>query len=162
MLLLLIRHANAGQRDPAQWPDDTQRPLTDKGRKVQQDVVRYLRKRDLAPQLVLTSPWLRAAQTADIVVEAGRVPQPAVPCEPLAADPDLVRLADYVGNQPPEAIVAMVGHSPWIEELASILLGGAADSLRIDFPKSGVMGIDLPGLAQGEGELRFFLRPKMV
>ena len=34
MLLLLVRHADAGDRDPAQWPDDTLRPLTDKGRKV--------------------------------------------------------------------------------------------------------------------------------
>jgi phosphohistidine phosphatase len=162
MLLLLIRHANAGQRDPAQWPDDTQRPLTDKGRKVQRDVGRFLRKRDLAPSLVLTSPWLRAMQTAEILVEAARVPQPPLPCDPLAADPDLIRLADFVGAQPPEAIVALVGHSPWVEELAALLLDGATGSLRIDFPKSGVMGIDVEGMTPGEGELRFFLRPKLV
>ena len=65
MLLLLNRHANAGERDPAQWPDDRDRPLTDKGRKVQRDVSRALRKLDLTPSLVLTSPWLRAAQTAE-------------------------------------------------------------------------------------------------
>jgi phosphohistidine phosphatase len=162
MLLLLNRHANAGVRDPAQWPDDTQRPLADKGRKVQRDVGRFLRKRDLAPQLVLTSPWLRAMQTAEILVEASRVAQPPVPCDPLASDPDLVRLADHLGQQPPEAIVAMVGHSPWMEELAAILLGGSASALRMDFPKSGVMGIDLEVLAPGAGELRFFLRPKLV
>ena len=67
MLLLLNRHANAGERDPAQWPDDSDRPLTDKGRKVQGEVSRWLRKRDLAPTLVLTSPWTRAAQTAGIL-----------------------------------------------------------------------------------------------
>ncbi|HEX6105958.1 MAG TPA: histidine phosphatase family protein [Gemmatimonadales bacterium] len=162
MLLLLIRHANAGQRDPAQWPDDTQRPLTDKGRKVQRDVSRYLRKRDLAPGLVLTSPWLRATQTAEILVEAARVTQAPLPCDALADNPDLIRLADYVGDQPPDAIVALVGHSPWIEELAALLLGGSSDSLRIDFPKSGVMGIDVQGMTQAEGELRFFVRPRMV
>ena len=162
MLLLLIRHANAGTRDPAQWPDDTLRPLTEKGRKVQRDVSRFLRKRELAPSLVLTSPWLRAMQTAEIVVEAARVAQPPVPCDALATDPDLIRLADYVGSQPPEAIVAMVGHSPWIEELASLLLGGSTASLRIDYPKSGVMGIDVQGMTEGEGELKFLLRPKMV
>jgi phosphohistidine phosphatase len=162
MLLLLNRHANAGERDPAQWPDDTQRPLTDKGRKVQRDVGRFLRKRDLAPQLVLTSPWLRAVQTAEILVEASRGTQPPVPCDPLATDPDLIRLADHLGQQPPDAIVAMVGHSPWMEELAAILLAGSVSTLRMDFPKSGVMGIDLDELAPGAGELRFFLRPKMV
>lgn len=162
MLLLLIRHAHAGDRDPAQWPDDTLRPISDKGRKVQQEVGRFLRKRELAPHLVLTSPWLRAAQTADLLVEAARVAQPPVPCEPLATEPDLIRLSDYAGSQPPEAIVAMVGHSPWIEELASLLLGGSSAALRIDFPKSGVMAIDVQGLAPGEGELRFFLRPKLI
>ena len=162
MLLLINRHANAGDRDPAQWPDDRNRPLTDKGRKVQTDVSRWLRKRDLAPTLVLTSPWIRAAQTAEILVDVARVAQPPVPCEPLADAPDLVRLQDHVGNQHGNAIVAMVGHSPWMEELASLLLGGSAASLRVDFPKSGVMGIDLERLEPGAGELRFFVRPKMV
>ena len=162
MLLLLIRHAAAAQRDPAQWPDDSQRPLTDKGRTVQRNVSRFLRKRNLAPTLVLTSPWLRALQTAEILVEAARVAQPPVACEALADDPDLSRLADDLGDQPTGAIVAMVGHSPWMEELAALLLGGSAGSLRIDYPKSGVMGIDLQGLVPGEGELRFFVRPKMV
>jgi phosphohistidine phosphatase SixA len=90
------------------------------------------------------------------------VGQPPVPCDPLADDPDLIRLQDFVGNQPPGAIVAMVGHSPWIEELASILLGGSSTGIRIDFPKSGVMGIQLDRLEPGAGELRFFVRPKMA
>ncbi len=162
MLLLLIRHANAGARDPSQWPDDTLRPLTDKGRKVQTDVARFLRKRDLAPTLVLTSPWLRALQTAEITVQVARAGQQPVECEPLADDPDLSRLADHLGNQPPDAIVAMVGHSPWMEELASLLLSGSTDGIRVDFPKSGVMGIELDELAAGAGELRFMVRPKMV
>lgn len=162
MLLLLNRHANAGDRDPAQWPDDRERPLTEKGRKVQTDVSRWLRKRGLAPTLVLTSPWTRAAQTAAILVEVARVPQPPVPCDPLADDPDLVRLQDHVGEPAADAIVALVGHSPWMEELAAILLGGTAAGLRMDFPKSGVMGIDLDRLEPGAGELRFFVRPKMV
>jgi phosphohistidine phosphatase SixA len=80
----------------------------------------------------------------------------------LATDPDLVRLQDHVGDQPGNSIVAMVGHSPWMEELAAILLGGSASSLRIDFPKSGVMGIELDQIEQGAGELRFYVRPKLV
>jgi phosphohistidine phosphatase len=162
MLLLLNRHADAAQRDSAQWPDDRERPLTEKGRRVQGEVSRWLRKRDLVPTLVLTSPWIRAAQTAAILVEVARVAQPPVPCEPLADDPDLVRLQDHVGEPPGNAIVAMVGHSPWMEELAAILLGGSPSSLRVDFPKSGVMGMELDRLEPGAGALRFFVRPKMV
>ena len=163
MLLLLIRHAAAAERDSTLWPDDSQRPLTDKGRKVQSKVARFLRKNDLTPTLVVTSPWVRALQTAEITVEGAGVTNPPVQCDALADDPDLVRLADCVGRQPPEAIVAMVGHSPWMEELAAILIGGSTSSISIDFPKSGVMGLRIgENLAPGEAELRFFLRPKMV
>ncbi len=162
MLLILNRHAHAGTRDPAQWPDDRDRPLTEKGRKVERDVGRALRKWDLAPTLVLASPWTRAAQTAEVLIESARLQQPAVSCDALAEDPDLIRLADYVGDQPEGAIVAMVGHSPWMEELAALLLCGSTSSLRIDFPKSGVMGIELERLEPAAGELRFFLRPRMV
>ena len=88
--------------------------------------------------------------------------RPAVPCDPLAEDPDLIRLTDHVGEQASEAIVAMVGHSPWMEDLASLLLAGSTTHLRMDVPKSGVIGIDLAALEPGAGELRFFLRPKMA
>jgi phosphohistidine phosphatase len=161
MLLLLVRHADAGDRNPVQWADDRDRPLTDKGRKVQRRVSNALARFELVPTLVLTSPWTRAAQTAQVMVDTLALGA-AVPCEPLAAEPDLVRLTDYVGEQGSEARVALVGHSPWIEELAAILLGRSAAAVRIDFPKSGVMGIDLPELAPGAGELQFFLRPKMM
>jgi phosphohistidine phosphatase len=163
MLLLLIRHAAAAERDSALWPDDSQRPLTDKGRKVQSKVARFLRKNDLTPTLLLTSPWVRAMQTAEVTVAGAQLAGPPVPCDALADEPDLARLGECVGHQPPEAIVAMVGHSPWIEELAAILLGGSARSTRIDYPKSGVMGLDVGDeLRPGGAELRFFIRPKQT
>jgi phosphohistidine phosphatase len=162
MLLFLIRHAHAGERDPDRWPDDRDRPLTDKGRKIQRKMSRALGKLDLVPTMVLASPWVRAAETADILVRELGLASPAIPCEPLAASPDFSRLADDIGEPGSGAIVALVGHSPWMEELASLLLADSPAGLRIDFPKSGVMGIDLAQPAPGAGELRFFLRPKMV
>ena len=162
MLLLLVRHAHAGDRDPDRWPDDRERPLNDKGRKTQRRVSRGLAKLELAPTAVLTSPWTRAAQTAEIIVSELGLPQPPVPSEALATVPDLSRLADDIGEPGNNAIVALVGHSPWIEELAALLLTGETAGLRIDYPKSGVMAIDLERPAAGAGELRFFLRPKMA
>jgi phosphohistidine phosphatase len=162
MLLLLVRHAHAGDRDPDQWPDDRDRPLTDKGRKTQRRVSKALGELGLTPTHVLTSPWLRAAQTAEILISTLNLPEAAVPIDALAAPPDLSRLADDIGEPGSDAIVALVGHSPWIEELAALLLTGQATGLRLDYPKSGVMGIDLARPAAGAGELRFFLRPKMV
>jgi len=162
MLLLLVRHAHAGDRDPDRWPDDRDRPLTDKGRKVQRRVSRALGEQQLVPTLVLTSPWTRAAQTAEILVSELGVSHAPIPSAALAAPPDLSRLADDIGEPGSDAIVALVGHSPWIEELAALLLTGQPTGLRVDYPKSGVMGIDLEKPAPGAGELRFFLRPKMI
>jgi phosphohistidine phosphatase len=162
MLLLLIRHADAGNRDPDRWPDDRERPLSDKGQKTQRKVSRALAKLDLVPTVVLTSPWTRAAQTADILVKELGLSTPAIPSEALTREPELDRLADDVGDPGPNAIVALVGHSPWMEELAALLLASSPAGLRIDFPKSGVMGIDLEKPAPGAGELRFLLRPKMM
>jgi phosphohistidine phosphatase len=162
MLLLLIRHAHAGDRDPQQWPDDRDRPLTDKGRKTHAKVSRALGKLDLIPAKVLTSPWTRAAQTAEILIEELGLSAAAVPCTALATEPDLIRLADDIGEPGSDAVVALVGHSPWIEELAAVLLTDSTGGLRLDYPKSGVMGIALDRPLPGAGTLRFFLRPKML
>jgi phosphohistidine phosphatase len=162
MLLLLVRHAHAGDRDPAQWPDDSQRPLTDKGRKTHAKVSRALRNLELAPELVLTSPWLRALQTAEIMREVLLLPQPVVPFPPLADDPDLSRIAAEVGSRGDRAVVALVGHSPWMEELAGLLLADTERGVRMDFPKSGVLALKAERLAPGSATLWFFLRPKML
>jgi phosphohistidine phosphatase len=162
MLLLLVRHAHAGDRDPSQWPDDTQRPLTEKGRKAHAKVARTLRNLELAPELVLTSPWLRAMQTAEIVREVMLLPQPPVPTTALADDPDLARIAAEVGPRGDRSVVALVGHSPWLEELAALLLTGSDRGLKVDLPKSGVMALDADRLAPASATLWFFLRPKMI
>jgi phosphohistidine phosphatase len=162
MLLLLVRHAHAGDRDPSQWPDDTQRPLTEKGRKAHAKVARTLRNLELAPELVLTSPWLRAMQTAEIVREVMLLPQAPVPTTALADDPDLARIAAEVGPRGDRSVVALVGHSPWLEELAALLLTGSDRGLKVDLPKSGVMALDADRLAPASATLWFFLRPKMI
>ena len=163
MLLLLVRHAHAGDRDSGKWPDDTLRPLTDKGRKTQAKVAKALGDLGLMPELVLTSPWLRAAQTAEIIQQTLALPSPPVPCLALAADPDLGALDAALGTpRGDKAVVALVGHSPWMEELVGLLLTGAAHGLAVDFPKSGVVAIDADRIGPRAGTLRFFLRPKMV
>jgi phosphohistidine phosphatase len=161
MLLLLVRHADAGERDPAQWPDDALRPLTEKGRKVHAKVARALRDLGVVPEAVLTSPWLRAAQTAEILVQ-GLGLAPAAPCPALAAAPDLAALAAAVGPRKGKAAVALVGHSPWIEELAALLLAGGPKGIAVDFPKSGVLCVEADRVEAKGGALRFFLRPKML
>lgn len=159
MQLLLIRHADAGEADPALWPDDSLRPLTEKGRKRQQRVAKRLARHELVPALLLASPWLRAWQTAQLIMEFASGPAPKA-CPALAADPSLRSLAAAIGRPPRDAVVALVGHEPWLGQLASLLLTGDARRMTISFPKSGVLGIELGALEAGAGVLAFFWRPK--
>lgn len=158
MHLILHRHARAAARDPETWPDDRLRPLTDEGRRIERRVARALVRLGIEADVILTSPFTRARETAEILCEELGHDVPAVTTDALAAAPDLEALQRDIGIRPDESVVVLVGHSPWLEELASLLLAGSAARMETDFPKSGVMGIGVPRLAPGAGRLEFFWR----
>ena len=156
MLLLLCRHAQAAEHDPHKYPDDTLRPLVGKGRRAQRRVARQLRRRDLIPSRILSSPWLRAWDTAEIMRDGlGLKKSTRVTCEALATSPDLAAIGHDVGAKTSHEIVALVGHEPWIGELAALLLTGNANGLAIEFAKSGVMGIEIAEIRAAGGKLIF-------
>lgn len=160
MHLLLIRHAQAATQDAEAYPDDSLRPLVPKGRKVQRRMSRLLVKRGIRPSRIFSSPWKRAWQTAGVLAdETGAGRKRRLPCEALAAPPDLAELAIGVGEIGADETIALVGHEPWMSGLAALLLGASTTALAIDFPKSGVMGIEAEALVAGGGRLEFFLVP---
>jgi phosphohistidine phosphatase len=159
MLLLLIRHADAGERDPHKWPDDTKRPLSKKGRRQQEKMNGRLRRRGYRPSRVLASPWTRAWQTAQLVAREFRTGSPEA-CEALASIPKVEPITSAIGAAGHGVTIALVGHEPWLGELASRLLTSSPSRLAIDFPKSGVLGIQLSEVKAGAGELVFLWRPK--
>jgi len=160
MLAVLVRHALAAERDAVEYPDDSSRPLVPRGKKVARRMARQLAAGGVVPTVILSSPWKRAWQTAGILAEVTRDDKAArTLCEALAADPNLEALAGAIGQVGANDVVALVGHEPWLGELASLLLTGSATRLAIDFPKGGILGIELAAMAPAAGRLRFFLRP---
>ena len=161
MLLLLVRHALAADRDELAFSDDTTRPLIGKGKKAFRRVARQLVGAGFAPSTVFSSPWRRAWQTAGILAtEAGIDKSSRMACPALAQDPNLDLLAKAIGPREAEEVVALVGHEPWLSELGSLLLTGSVSRLAIDFPKSGVLGVELESVGPAAGRLRFFLHPR--
>ena len=77
MELILIRHARAFERDAAAWPDDSRRPLTENGRDQFARFAKRLRR--VAPEvdLVESSGFVRAWQTALLLEEHARWPKPS-------------------------------------------------------------------------------------
>ncbi|MEO8199190.1 MAG: histidine phosphatase family protein [Gemmatimonadota bacterium] len=164
MLILIVRHAQAGEHDAKKYPDDTERPLTGRGRKIHAEVSAALRARKIAPDVIVASPWKRAWQTAGIMAKefSGRKKMQPIPGPSLAADPNMESITSDLGPIEGLECIALVGHEPWLSELASLLLTGEAHRLSLDLPKSGVIGIEAPKLEAGAGTLQFLLRPKLL
>ena len=158
MRLLLIRHAEAGEKDPARWPDDRDRPITDEGRAIHARASETLRARGWTPDVLLTSPWTRARQSAEITAERLGLPR-LFESEGLAMPPNLARIQEAVGARPARATVALVGHSPFLDQLAAQLLGGRSAKLRFEWAKSGAMVLDADRIAAGSAALVAFLPP---
>lgn len=160
MQLLLIRHALAAEQDPDKYPDDSTRPLVPKGKRIHRRMASRLFDAGLIPSRIFSSPWKRAWQTARITFEeTGLSKADRLPCATLATAPNLAAIAAEIGDPGPGERIALVGHEPWMSELASLLLTGENGGMAIDFPKSGIMGIEAEEFAAGKGALVFFWRP---
>ena len=157
--LYLVRHAVAAARGEA-YPDDRQRPLTPQGMARFRAAVRGLVRVGVEIDRVLTSPLLRARQTADIL--SAELPgSPPVTetdaLEPGAAFDGVLRALDACADL---SSIALVGHEPGIGDLAARLMHSA---LPLEFRKGAVCRIDLdewPPAAPGR--LRWFLTPKIM
>lgn len=155
--LLLLRHAHAG--DPARWiGDDDQRPLSERGRAQARRLGRVLAGMDEAPDLFITSPRLRASETAEIVAREVKAPvvvdrRLAGPLDADAADA-IVRAAGDARRP------CLVGHDPDFSDLLGELLGLASVAMR----KGALARVDIGGdrIAAGRGQLRYLLPPELV
>ena len=155
-----MRHAHAGEADPRRWPDDRLRPLSDKGRRKHAVVADALRRMGVRFDRVLTSPLVRARQTADITaaVYGGA---PAVEETPALGDratlPDLLAVLARVSA---DAAVLCVGHEPFLSDTEAALVSRDG-RVRIEMKKSGVAGLDFEGRpAAGAGTLLYHFRPR--
>src|SRR6266699_4691260 len=154
--LYLIRHAIAEQRGDA-WPDDAKRPLTEDGVARMRKAVRGLARLGVSIDVILTSPLLRARQTADIVA-AGLDPRPSILLvDALTPAGTFTGLATDLEKHARKARIALVGHEPHLGEIAARLLGTRHP---IEFKKGAVCRIDVEQLPpHGPGDLRWFLPP---
>ena len=125
-------------------------------------MARRLRAQGLKPTLILASPWRRAWQSAELLAEAAAPSLTPIAVGALAVTPAIAPIARAIGPQDAAAVVALVGHEPWLGQLAALLLAGRRDGLAIDFPKGGVLGLETDQVRSGGARLRFFLRPKQT
>ena len=155
--LYLIRHGVAEERGPA-WPDDAERPLTDQGMSRLRKEARGLSRIGVSFDVMLTSPLVRARQTAEIIAAAFDPRPHLVNVDSLAPGAAAQALVTELEKHARRRRIALVGHEPGIGELAARLIGTRRP---IEFKKGSVCRIDVDELS-GPGALQWLATPRML
>jgi phosphohistidine phosphatase len=162
MNVLIVRHAIAFKRDPSQWPDDHLRPLTPDGEKRLRREAKGLSKVVPSIDLVLSSPWARAWQTAEILHKVAGWPAP-VECQALEGHRSPRGVLSVLKQHKDAGVIALVGHEPQTQELASYLLTGDAARVTIEFKKAGAALLQVDeGVRAGTARLIWALPPRLL
>jgi len=151
----ILRHADAG--DPYAWQgDDAVRPLSKKGRRQAERLGSFLASIGYAPDVLITSPKVRALETAELVGAAlGTV---VAVDERLAFGFGIDELAATLSAAGMPARPVIVGHDPDFSALLSDLCGGADIPIR----KGGFARVDLEAVSSGAGTLRWLVPPDLI
>src|SRR5215471_14516839 len=162
----LLRHGIAAELGEGGVFQDADRPLTEDGLARMKIIANSMRKLNLRFNLILTSPFLRARQTAETVAASLELQNRMKICEALApgrafagnggANAEIfIQMGAYQFDR-----VLLVGHQPDMSELASFLLTGN-HNLNIEFKKGGLCGIQVASIPpRGPGLLRMLLAPR--
>lgn len=157
MQIWLVRHALAVEAHEFDGPDSA-RPLTEKGRRRFQSLCESMRKWTDGPTRIITSPYVRAVETAMLLTDGFGLKR-----KDLITDPEvgpgttarsLVMAAVATGGKR----IAFVGHQPDLSVNCSALMGGG----QIHFGKGCIAALEFNELAVGSGQLLWFLGPRLV
>jgi phosphohistidine phosphatase len=157
MQLYFLRHGIAAERED--WVgDDAERPLTDAGRERVELVGRSIARLGLKFGAILTSPLVRARQTAEIV--ARRLHAVAQFQEEPLLSPGFGprELSEILQKQRSEGPLLLVGHEPDFSDTIGHLIGGA----RVVCKKGGLARVDLSKMQPPRGELVWLIPPKAL
>lgn len=157
--LYIVRHAIAAERGP-EWPDDDQRPLTERGIDRFKQVVAGLTWLDMQLDVIFTSPLVRARQTAEFLSAGLSERIPIETADALAPGHTPVEVMEQIAREAGGSTrVAVVGHEPDLGALACWLIGGKR---TLPFKKGGVCRLEMDSLTSRYATLSWHLPPKVL
>jgi phosphohistidine phosphatase len=163
MNLYIIRHAIAVEEATPGYESDSERPLTDKGRKKMRQIAKGLRNLGVEFDLILSSPYVRARETAEILAEVFKMKKNITFTESLIplANPEL--LVGEINQTYSVDSIAVVGHEPHLSTLIGILV---AENAKIDITlkKGGVCYVTADDLHHSDhrATLEWLLTPGIL
>jgi len=163
MELFLLRHGIAVERGTPGFKDDFTRPLTPKGRRQLRKIATAMKKMDLDFDLILSSPFLRAKQTAEIIAAGLKLKKHLKFSNALAVGGDpavLFRQLERLKPSPEKLL--LVGHEPYLSQLISLLTTGGLQ-LHLVLKKGGLCKLDVDKLHAGKcASLEWLLAPGQI
>jgi phosphohistidine phosphatase len=158
MNLYIIRHAIAVD----EYEEDSQRPLSDKGKKKMRQIAKGLRILGVDFDLILSSPYVRAKETAEILMEVFKIKQDVQFSENLVpmGDPDL--LISEMNEKYNATSIALVGHEPFLSALVGLLISENTN-VDLSFKKGGVCRLSADDLHHTrQATLEWLLTPGVL
>lgn len=163
--LYFLRHGQAG--DSSTWPgDDFNRPLTDEGRIELEAAALGLRILNVRPAAILSSPLVRARQTAEVASHT--LSTPVTEAQALAPGCDLDGLAEALRAASDAGEVMVVGHEPDFSTLIGQLIAQPNSIAMVEMKKGACCYVDMSDKAltrdalAGSGTLKWLLDAKQL
>jgi phosphohistidine phosphatase len=162
MQLYIVRHGIAIDREDPKSPSDPERFLTAEGLRKTRDVARGFASLKISPDVFLSSPYVRAMQTAEIFAEALKFPKSKIKrtelllpgAEPAGFFRELQRTSRS------EESVVCFGHAPQLDELIAFALGSKKDLTQMK--KAGAACLELTRISPPAGLLVWLSTPKIL
>ncbi|MGI8990927.1 MAG: phosphohistidine phosphatase SixA [Bryobacteraceae bacterium] len=159
MQIYILRHGIA--EDQKAGSSDADRALTKEGREKLESVLKRAAESGVSPSTILTSPLLRATQTAEIAAKILKHVTAPVRTDSLIPSASPRAVWDEIRGYRSADQVLLAGHEPLLSHVVSYLLG--APSLQIDMKKAALVRIDLEGFrGEPHGILKWMLTPKLA
>ncbi|AFZ52282.1 phosphohistidine phosphatase SixA [Cyanobacterium aponinum UTEX 3222] len=162
MKIYLIRHGIAESR--AMEKNDSQRILTRKGITKTQKVAQKLTNLDIEFDVIITSPYTRAKETAIILQQAKRSLN-IVEHSALIPQGNILEWFNWLQTSPYKSAgnIALIGHEPDLSEWAQLLIWGKTED-KLILKKAGIIGLEVADLSNPLGTAQLFLlaSPKWI
>ena len=161
MQLYLIRHGIAIDREDPQCPPDPERYLTEEGVEKTKQVAKSVVALGVVGDLLLTSPYVRAAQTAEIFASALEYPKQKIRRTDLllpGAEPS--QLFRELAKEKQASSVFLFGHAPQLDDVIATALGSKRHLTALK--KAGVAFVELKRLSPPIGQFVWLGTPKLL
>jgi phosphohistidine phosphatase len=159
MQVYLLRHGIAEEARAGK--SDADRELTAEGRRKLRETLRVASEAAAQPTLLLSSPLIRALQTAEIASQILQYKSEVLQTDVLLPNSQSERVWDEIRVHRNERELMLVGHDPLFSQLPGYLLG--APDLHVDFKKGAILRVDFESFGpKPRGILRWFLTSKLA